>query len=397
MDVRNLNAEEIADVKRAYTTRRVPEEVMQTLLMGDVTPRIGDLVMARVDQIGSHRRIELPSGRKATLAVGDTIMVAFGNRYAPDQFEAVIGTDLSPCELVAGGGVAAHKICRHDRMREPTRISPLGLVGDGNAKPINLDQYAVNFLANSPPITTVFVAGTAMNAGKTMTSACLVRGFRQAGFRVAGIKSTGTGSGGDLWFMRDMGANTVLDFTDGGLPSTYLAPQEVIEKTVLGLIGHAAQLGNEVAVVEIADGLHHEETAALLRSPRLRQVSKGLVFAANDALGAEAGLLMLRSWGWHVIAFSGQLTRSPLAMREAHRATSMPVVTAKEIQSGILCQTITGNVEPRARSLAKPSELIVAPPQPAVARENLAFRLKALASHATNGSQQAPPSRLGAG
>jgi len=331
-----ITRSDLVNVKRAYTTRRVNDEDFSTLLTGAVRPRIGDLVLASVEKIGSHKQLELPTGRKAHLAVGDKIIVAYGNRYAPDQFEAMIGKDLGRCHLVAAGGVAASKISKHDRMSEPTRILPLGLIGSSTGKPINLADYALAIDDSPRSITTILVAGTSMNAGKTTTAASLVHALAKAGQKVAGIKSTGTGSGGDAWLMLDMGAALALDFTDAGLPSTYLASPHVIEHNVLGLIGHAADQGCSVAVVEVADGLHHEETATLLKSSRLRAIARGVVFAANDALGAEAGVAMLRDLGHRVLAVSGQLTRSPLAIREASRATGLPVVTAEEVQAGCL-------------------------------------------------------------
>lgn len=334
----------LARAKRAFTTRRVPVADTQSIVEG-VAPRIGDLVLAAVDKIGSHPRLELPSGRKAQLAVGDLIMLAYGNRYAPDQFEAIIGKTLAPCHMVAAGGVAATMVNRHDQMSRPTQILPIGLVGDAAGKPINLSRYALPLDPRPRSIVTVLVAGTSMNAGKTFTAASLVHAFARAGHKVAGIKSTGTGAGGDLWLMSDMGATIALDFTDAGLPSTYLVEPDRIERGVLGLIGHAADVGCDVAVVEIADGLQHEETAAVLRSPLIREVAAGVVFAANDALGAKAGLDTLASWGHRMLALSGQLTRSPLAIREAARSTGASVVTAGDIQAGALCSHILSAAE----------------------------------------------------
>jgi hypothetical protein len=330
----------LAKAKRAFTTRRVDFNDARTLISGAVTPRIGDLMLASVGKIGSHPKLELPSGRRAQLSPGDEIVVAFGNRYAPDQFEALIGKSLEQCHLVAAGGVAATKVAKHDAMANPTRITPLGLLGNAAGERLNLAQYAIPLDTAPRPITAVLVAGTSMNAGKTTTAAGLVHALAKAGHKVAGIKSTGTGAGGDLWLMSDMGAHTVLDFTDAGVPSTYLVPAGQIERNVLGLIGHASDRGCDVAVVEVADGLQHEETATLLRSATLREATVGIVFAANDALGAQAGLRTLLEWDYRVLALSGQLTRSPLAMREAARSTGMSVVTLAEIQAGCLNSSI---------------------------------------------------------
>lgn len=335
-----LSKDRVHAAKRAFTTRRVPAKEMRCLIGGDVRPRTGDLVLATVVEIGKHRKIEKPNGRRALMLPGDEIIVSFGNRYAPDQFEALVPEDLSPCDLVAAGGIAAKEMCRHDRMIEPTKIAPLGLVGDDRGERINLADHAIPFFKESVPIETILVAGTAMNSGKTFSASSLVRGFNSWGHKVAGIKATGTGAGGDLWQMKDMGAYAVLDFTDAGLASTYLVPAHRIESCVLGLINYAARLKCRYAVVEIADGLQHEETAELLRSDKLRAQSRGVLFAAYDSMGARAGVERLKQEGHEVLAVSGQMTRSPLAIREAQRSIECPVYTPIELQAGALAERL---------------------------------------------------------
>ncbi len=363
MIVKKLNRNRVLQAKRAFTTRRVRVSDMRTLIH-DVRPQVGDLVLATVDLLGKHKRIEFPNGRRSRMVPGDEIIVCYGNRYAPDQFEAIIGSDLAGCDLVAGGGMASREICRHERMQEPTRILPIGLVGNGDGKCLNLSDYAVEDATMAPSIDTVLVLGTSMNAGKTITAASLIKGFKAAGLKVAGIKATGTGSGGDLWHMSDMGADIILDFTDGGLPGTYMVPSRKLEQVALNLITHAAEAGCDVAVVEIADGLQHEETATLLRSKTLRQQSKGVVFAASDALGAMAGVEILSKCGHKVFAISGQLTRSPLAIRETEKATRLPVVSPLELQAGVLCELFTGQeAENVYTSISVPENIAFAPPE----------------------------------
>ncbi len=340
MYVERLKPKLLKSAKRAFTTRRVNSGDMHTLITRDVQPKAGDLVLATVDELGSHQRIELPNGRRARLFPGDTILVCYANRYAPDQFEAVVPDDLEPCDLVAGGGVAGRTICRHERMNEPTRILPIGLVGDGAGQPLNLANYAIVTDRPARRIPVVFVLGTAMNAGKTVTAGSLVRGFANTGIPVAGIKATGTGSGRDLWLMKDMGATHATDFLDIGLAGTYLAPPEGIESGVLRLIDHAALSGCQVAIVEIADGLHHEETAALVRSHVLRERACGVVFAAYDSLGAQQGVEMLKAHGHRIFALSGQITRSPLAMREVESSVDVPAYSPFHLQYGVLNETI---------------------------------------------------------
>ncbi len=351
----------IANAKRAFTTRRVPTRDMQTLVSGDLKPSAGNLVLATVCELGKHRRIEKPSGRRAMLLPGDEIIVCYGNRYAPDQFEALVSDDLSACDLVAGGGIASREINRHERMLPPTKIAPIGLIGAADGKLLNLFSYRISLDVSMKPISTkvIVVAGTAMNAGKTFTAASVIRGLKVAGYRVAGIKATGTGSGGDLWKMKDMGADVVLDFTDAGFASTYKAPDKAIEAGVIGLINYAAKQKCDFAIVEIADGLQHRETATLLQSSTLKHRAFGCVFAAYDSMGAVAGYKELSELGYSVLAVSGQVTRSPLAMREA-AACGCQIYSPFDLQAGALLPVLTGEPAP-----ALPDNLAVQVPSDA--------------------------------
>ena len=74
---------------RAFSTRRVGAEALVAIETHDSTPpRAGDLVLARVDSLGQHTRLQRPSGRRKLLFPGDSIVVAYGNRYACGVFRA---------------------------------------------------------------------------------------------------------------------------------------------------------------------------------------------------------------------------------------------------------------------------------------------------------------------
>lgn len=317
--------------KMAFSTRRVSEERMQTLLGGSRRPRSGDLVLARVAAVGSHKRIELPTGRRAALFEGDEIILAYGARYAPDQYEAYVPDDLGACHMVAAGGVAARATSWHDRLSGPTEIQPLGLVGDGAGQPVNLMDFALPAFNGPMPVCVFAVFGTTMNSGKTTTAAALVKGFSEAGCRVGAAKVTGTGAGGDLWLMRDFGAAEVLDFTDAGYPTTFGTDHQALLQASQNLICALGTRGCGVAVIEIADGLFQDETAALAASAEFQSLLSGTFFAAGDAMGAVAGSRHLADLGHDVLGISGSLTRSPLAMREAAAMAPAPVHTLAEL------------------------------------------------------------------
>lgn len=83
MKIQELKPSRKNRFKWAFTTRNVDQAQVATLLTGGLTPSAGDLLLARVDKLGQHRKLELTTSRRADMFEGDEIVVAFGNRYAP--------------------------------------------------------------------------------------------------------------------------------------------------------------------------------------------------------------------------------------------------------------------------------------------------------------------------
>lgn len=326
-----------ADTKWSFVTRNIPEGAASTTATPtNRAPRPGDLILARVERIAQHTRIQLRNGRRSLLYPRDHVVVAYGNRYAPDQFEAEVPDDLDICHLVAAGGIAARAISKHISLKWPTTIRPVGYCLNGAGKVLNLRDYGLNrpimHEAASKPV--IAVIGTSMNSGKTTTVAALVKGLTAAGHRVAAVKATGTGSGNDLWAYEDAGAAKVLDFTDAGHPSTFRIPHgEIAECFEILVAACVADDAIDIVVVEIADGLLHFETAELVASERFRQQVHHVVFSAAEAMGALAGVERLREIGIEPLAVSGVLTASNLAIREARSVTGTRVVTKAELEN----------------------------------------------------------------
>jgi hypothetical protein len=264
---------------------------MHTLVDGMVRPRTGDLVLASVTRLGQHRKIEQPNGRRAALHVGDEIVVAYADRYAPDQFESHVPADLRRTQLVASGGIASEMLTRSMDVRNATDITPIGLVGDPRGRPLNVADFALRPAPRTevrPP--TIAVIGTSMNSGKTTTIHFLVHGLSKAGIRAGVTKVTGTGSGGDYWVMLDAGAHVMLDFTDVGFASTYRQPMVSVERSFVELTDHLTAAGSAVRLIEIADGIYQRETSRLIESDLFRSTVDVVLFAAADAMGAVAGV-----------------------------------------------------------------------------------------------------------
>lgn len=319
----------IRNASWAFTTRRVSRDTAKILLPLEGAPHPGDLVLATVDFLGQHPGLQLPNGRRKQLFPGDEIVVAYGNRYASNQFEAVVPETLGPCHLVAGGGIASRAVSWHVSMRKgPTLITPVGLLGDLNNRRINLSDHALSPIneISKPLPTAIAVVGTGMDSGKTQSCAFLVRGLIAAGLRVGYAKITGTGAGGDTWLLTDAGAYPVLDFTDAGMATTYMISIEQLELLLMTLMGHLARENVDAMVLEIADGVIQQETAALLKSPVFASLVAGIVMASQDSMGASAGVHFLKNNAKPlVLAISGIISAAPLQVREATIALKLPV------------------------------------------------------------------------
>ena len=122
---------------------------------------------------------------------GDEVVLAYGNRYAPDQFEAYVPEDLGECHLAAAGGIAGRVVNKNGRMSDPTRIQPIGVFTNLSGGAVNLRDYALRPLPIGKKVPGFAVVGGSMNAGKTTTAASLVRGLALAGRKVGADRRTG--------------------------------------------------------------------------------------------------------------------------------------------------------------------------------------------------------------
>ncbi|MGI9002449.1 MAG: DUF1611 domain-containing protein [Pseudonocardia sp.] len=346
-----IEADRIARAKVAYSVRRVDLDRPLRVVTGPGrAPRHGDLALAEIATIGQHEKLELTGSRRSSLYRGDEIVVAYGARYAPDQFEAELPDDLDECDLVAAGGCAARVRSQHSSMTDATRIRPIGLLATASGV-LNVADGALpappeSITAGAATVPTILVAGTSMNAGKTTTVASLVHGLDRAGLRVGAGKITGTGAGGDRNSYDDAGAAEALDFTDLGFVTTYRMPVPRLARLAADMHDHLLARGVDAVVLEIADGVLQGETCELLAHPSVQQRVDGAVFAASDAAGALLGVSRMRACGQRVLAVSGLVTASPLALREAQTGLDVPVYDTADLCDPTLATNLLARVAP---------------------------------------------------
>lgn len=350
----------VAKAKASFVTRRVNLGLTQALITNQ-KPKPGDLVLAKVVRIKRQTRLELCNGRRAHLYEGDELILAYGNRYATDQFEAEVPSTLAPCQLVAAGGLAAKVIAKHDKLKGATEIEPLGLLANIDGNVMNLSHYALPSIKNmrSRPLT-VAVFGTSMNSGKTTMASDLVHGASRQGMKVNAAKITGTGSGPDIWKMLDAGANEMLDFTDQGYASTVdLSLHQLLDITRT-LISRLSTRDTDLVVLEIADGLLQTETSLLVNSPEFRSLVDGCLIASSDAIAAVGAVHHIQSLPMNVLAIGGMMTLSPMTSKEATDACGIPFLTRSDIHNKEVVQTLLAELESTAKDDVTTNENIVA-------------------------------------
>lgn len=325
-----------------YALRHVPDESLSCLLPCADSTRPGDIALARVEQLGRNTHLELRDGRRCSLHRDDLIVVVFGNRYATLQFEGYARAEGDRCDLLSMGGLCGLVETKHSACGEPTKLHLLGFIGDTGGRKLRLRQFALaaKSLSCKPPVRVVVVCGSSMDAGKTHTAMSVIAGLHKEGHTVAAAKLTGTATGRDRFKMLDAGAHVALDFVDGGLASTYLCELEELMHLHNLFLASADSYHADCLVIEIADGLLQNETAALLQSVRFCETVDAWIFAAGDPLSAAAGVRVMRSWRITPLAISGVVSMSPLGIREAQAATAIPCFTAGQLQAGELNEQI---------------------------------------------------------
>jgi hypothetical protein len=332
-------------IKYGFTTRAVPLEEMASVVPMHAPPCIGDLVLAEVQDLGRHYRMEVRTGVTMHLFPGDHIVGAFGNRYATDQYEGYLPTrPVEGCDLLSVGGVCGEVASQHVSMVDPTRLRIVGLVSDKYGRPINqrtfgLSSHAVGErLESSAEV--ILVLGSSMNSGKTTTAGTLARALSRANFSVAAGKITGTAAGKDGRFFEACGARPVLDFTSAGYPSTYMVGLEELLGVYESILGNLLASNPDYIILEIADGIFQRETRMLLESAEFRRSADHVFFAASDSLSAESGVRSIREYGLPLRAIAGSVTQSHLASREAEEAVGMPCMSIERIMDGTLSELL---------------------------------------------------------
>ncbi len=323
------------EVKKAATCKRVNQYFISKPLVDEYTPKAGDVGIFRVvNPNGGY--IITPEGESSYLFEGDRVMLAFGNRYATNQYEGYVPeAPTRQCQLLGRGGVAGLVRSKSALFKmSPAQLELEGYAITRSGNVINTIRWKEleRFNRHDLPAKVILSVGTSMDSGKTTSAAWLCGGLRAAGKRVAYAKLTGTAFPKDAALSRDRGAHFATDFSEFGFPSTYLFDKQILLDlyySIVHLCWRRAQV--EYVVMEIADGLLQRETAMLLSDPTFRSTLHGVLFSAGDSMGALYGLQLLNQWGIQPFALSGLFTSSELLIREVQEQTQTPVLRLTDL------------------------------------------------------------------
>lgn len=211
----------------------------------------GDYIATLITHPGSEARIELYNGRMMDPLEGNKVIGAFGVRAA--TLEATGNwQDLKEGEemhLLTAAGLAGKMTSRSVYSPLPIRVAYLGhvLVNGEKTTMKEMVKAVPEKLFDTPVI---LITGTSMSAGKTTTGRVIIQQLKKLGLNVLGAKLTGAGRYRDILAQKDAGADEVIDFVDGGLPSS-ICPEEEYARVLEHMLSKIAQVDPDVAVIEI--------------------------------------------------------------------------------------------------------------------------------------------------
>ena len=297
------------------------------------SPKIGDVALVQVTQIGANQFIEHSSGANLQIFPGSLIVGAFANRYAPDGFEGVIPEvlELDNVDLLNRGGVFGQVVSKNSAIPNPTKCKLLAFLGDEDGQGLNTLSHVstedTDRELNPTEIKLgnrklIVVTGTSMNAGKSNTAKAIIYALTSAGESVVAGKVTGTAARKDALLMQTAGATDVCDFLDFGYPSTYLLSEKEILSLFWRMIEHlkARSERDSYIVIEIADGLFQREAEMILSNKEIKDYVNHFVFSCPDALSAITGYRWMQdNFDIRLTAISGPSANSSLGLKEIQR------------------------------------------------------------------------------
>jgi hypothetical protein len=318
----------------------------EVIVGDDIIAAEGYVLAVRIlEDKSSYNTIEDVTGRMLSLRGGDVLAGTLGTRRALRGYAGVVPAHLAvgdTIEVLNLGGILGRCTSANPEIGPPFKAEVLGAIlafpelGDRIGRPAHIRDRAVppsDTLDGSIPV--VYVAGTCMNAGKTVAATELVRGLARSGLRICAAKLTGVSLMRDALSMLDAGAITALTFNDVGIASTHPG---VTVATAKGIFNRLASSKPDVIVAELGDGILGEYGVQdILHDRELMGVGAAYIMAAPDPVACwGAAELMRNQFGLPITAITGPATDNEVGLLYIQSSLGLSAHNALRDAAGLL-------------------------------------------------------------
>ncbi len=326
-------------------TRLAPDVIVGD----DIVSSEGYVLAVRIlEDKSTYNTVEDLAGRMVSLRAGDVLAGTLGSRRALRGYAGEVPAALAAGDLINVlnlGGILGRCTSSNPDIGPPFTAEVLGAVlafpdlGDRVGRPATIADGAVPPADRLDcPVPVVYVAGTCMNAGKTVAATELVRGLTRGGLRVAACKLTGVSLMRDTLSMLDAGAVTALTFNDAGAASTHAGMTVPVARGLLNRITKDRVGRPDVIVAELGDGILGEYGVQdILLAPDLMGVAAAHVMAAPDPVGCW-GAYQLYSGHYKlpVTCFTGPATDNQVGRDYVEAHLRLPAHNAFRDAAGLV-------------------------------------------------------------
>jgi hypothetical protein len=299
------------------------------------------LAVRILDDKSTYNTVEDLSGRMVSLRAGDVLAGTLGARRALRGYAGEVPPTIAVGDVIDVlnlGGILGRCTSVNPDIGQPFRAEVLGAVlsfpelGDRIGRPAHIRDHAIpaaDHLDSRIPV--VYVAGTCMNAGKTVAATELVRGLDRAGYRVGAAKLTGVSLMRDALSMRDAGAVTAVTFNDAGAASTHAGMTVPVARGLFNRLADPRGPVIDVIVAELGDGILGEYGVQdILRANDLTALGAAWVMCAPDPVGCwGAQQLMTSEFGLPITVLTGPATDNAVGREYISTTLGLPAFNAR--------------------------------------------------------------------
>jgi len=317
----------------------LPREV----IVGDeIVAEEGYVLAVRIlEDKSSYNTIEDPTGRMLSLRAGDVLAGTLGARRALRGYAGVVPERIAVGDVLHVlnlGGILGRCTSANPDIGPPFRAEVLGAIlafpelGDRVGRPAHIKDHGIppaDRLESTVPV--VYVAGTCMNAGKTVAATELVRGLTRSGLRVAAAKLTGVALMRDALSMLDAGASIALTFNDAGAASTHPGMTVPVAKAIMNRLAAHPSGRPDVIVAELGDGILGDYGVQdILRDRELMSVATAHIVCAPDPVGCwGVAELYRKQFNLPITAISGPATDNDVGREFVRNTLGLPAWNAR--------------------------------------------------------------------